>query len=145
MIIAKPVIDKQFWILQQNNQKVGNVEACAGGFQVRINNTVQQYKTIRMVKQRTDIQFESPTRRQPSTVGNEVHGFPAKSRVYNAVWDVTHRLPLFTKTKKSKSWFAAGWYRVKQNRGWQVVQDPKLITLKRYPYKGPYTNPEVAE
>jgi hypothetical protein len=36
MLVAKPVIDKQFWILQENNRKVGNVEACAGGYQVRI-------------------------------------------------------------------------------------------------------------
>jgi len=30
-LVAKPVIDKQFWILQDGNQKVGNIEACAGG------------------------------------------------------------------------------------------------------------------
>ena len=36
MIIAKPVIDKKFWILQKDNEKVGNIEACAGGFQVCI-------------------------------------------------------------------------------------------------------------
>ena len=30
MIIAKPVIDKQFWILKDGDRKVGNVEACAG-------------------------------------------------------------------------------------------------------------------
>jgi hypothetical protein len=31
MIVAKPVVEKQFWILQQDEQKVGNVEACQGG------------------------------------------------------------------------------------------------------------------
>ena len=31
MIVAKPVIDKQFWILQRDEEKIGNVEACAGG------------------------------------------------------------------------------------------------------------------
>ena len=41
-LIAKPVIDKQFWILQENNQKVGNIEACAGGYQVKINNQIAQ-------------------------------------------------------------------------------------------------------
>jgi hypothetical protein len=47
-LIAKPVIDKQFWILQENNQKVGNIEACAGGYQVKINNQIAQYKTIKI-------------------------------------------------------------------------------------------------
>ena len=37
-LIAKSILDKQYWILQQDNKKVGNVEACAGGYQVKINN-----------------------------------------------------------------------------------------------------------
>jgi len=40
-LIAKPVIDKQFWILQKDNQKVGNIEACNGGYQVKINNQIK--------------------------------------------------------------------------------------------------------
>jgi hypothetical protein len=49
MIIAKPVIDKQFWILQEDNRKIGNVEACQDGYQVRINNQVAQFKTISQI------------------------------------------------------------------------------------------------
>ena len=56
-IIAKPVIDKKFWILKKDNEKVGNVEACPGGYQVTINNSVEKYKTIRMVQQRANIHF----------------------------------------------------------------------------------------
>ena len=44
MIVAKPVIDKQFWILQEDNRKVGNIEACADGYQVKINNQIAQFK-----------------------------------------------------------------------------------------------------
>ena len=57
-IVAKTVIDKQFWILQEDNRKIGNVEACQDGYQVRINNQVAQFKTIRMLQQRVDIKFE---------------------------------------------------------------------------------------
>jgi hypothetical protein len=59
MLVAKPVIDKQFWILQKDNEKVGNIEACAGGYQVKINNQVAQFKTIKLAAQRVNIQFES--------------------------------------------------------------------------------------
>lgn len=143
MIVAKPVIDKQFWILQQDNEKIGNVEACAGGYQVRINNVIQQYKSIRMVTQRHDIMFAPPEKTVKKTE-NEVHGFPAASRVYNAMWDVKHRLPIYTKTKKSKSWFAAGWYSVQRGRSRKIMQDPKLITLQRYAYTGPFHSQEQA-
>lgn len=143
MLIAKPVLDKQFWILQENDRKVGNIEACAGGYQVKIDNKIQTFKTIRMVAQRANIHFESKTRASKSN-SHMVHGFPCVGRAYNPVWDVPHQLPLYTKTKKSKSWFAAGWYAIKRGRAWKVTHDPKLITLQRYPYQGPFHNDEAA-
>jgi hypothetical protein len=144
-LIAKPVIDKQFWILQDGNQKVGNVEACAGGYQVRLHNQVTQFKTIKMAAQRVNIQFESgvqPTQSRPTN--NLVHGFPAAGRVYNPMWDVKMKLPVYTKTNKSKSWFAAGWYRVCKGRSWSVIHDPKMIMLQRYSYQGPFVSKEAA-
>jgi hypothetical protein len=144
MIIAKPVIDKKFWILQKDNEKVGNIEATAGGFQVCIENRVEQYKTIRMAAQRANIQFETSVVVKSKPSVSTVHGYPTVGRVYNPVWDVPHHLPLYTKTKKSKSWFAAGWYTVKRGRKWKVVQDPKLITLERYAFHGPFHTKESA-
>jgi hypothetical protein len=137
-LIAKPVIDNEFWILQENNRKVGNVEACAGGYQVKINNQVAQFKTIRMAAQKVNIKFES--RPQSTTVvnDNQVHGYPTQGRVYNAMWSVTQQLPVYTCTAKSKSWFAAGWYRVRRGRVWQTMLAPKLIVLQRYAYAGPF-------
>ena len=144
-LIAKPVIDRKYWILQENNQKVGNVEACDGGYQVRINNQVAQFKTIRMVEQRVHVQFEpgvKVVKTRPET--NLVHGYPVAGRVYNPMWDVPKKLPIYTKTTKSKSWFAAGWYQVKKGRNWTIVQGPKLILLQRYPYSGPFHTKETA-
>ena len=144
MIVAKPIIEKQFWILQKDNQKIGNVEACAGGYQVRINNTVAQYKTIKMVEQRADIRFEPITLKITKPQANLVHGYPVSGRVYNPIWDIPHHLPLFTRTTKSKSWFAAGWYAVKKGRHWITVQNPKLIVLQRYSYQGPFYTEQEA-
>lgn len=145
-LIALPVVDKQYWILKENDRKVGNVEACAGGYQVKIRNQIAQYKTIRMVEKRVNIHFESaPQKVKSSDSKNSVHGYPVAGRVYNPMWDIPQRLPIYTKTNKSKSWFAAGWYRVKKGRNWQVVQGPKLIMIQRYPYHGPYYTREEAE
>lgn len=138
-LIAKPVIDKQFWILQDGNQKVGNIEACAGGYQVKINNQVAQFKSIRTAARTVNISFEpSPKTSKPKTLVDHVHGYPVCGRVHNPMWDVSQQLPVYTKTAKSKSWFAAGWYNVRRGRHWKTVQCPKLIVLQRYPYQGPY-------
>ena len=144
-LIAKPVIDRKYWILQENNQKVGNVEACDGGYQVRINNQVAQFKTIRMVEQRVHVQFEpgvKVAKSRPET--NLVHGYPVAGRVCNPMWDVSQHLPVYTKTNKSKSWFSAGWYNVRKGRHWRTVLSPKLIVLQRYPYQGPYYSEQQA-
>jgi hypothetical protein len=138
-LIAKPVIDKQFWILQDGDQKVGNIEACAGGYQVKIQNQIAQFKTIRMAAERIDIQFE-PIKKITTgkPIKNLVHGYPSAGKIYNPMWDIKMKLPVYTKTNKSKSWFAAGWYNVRKGRTWRTVLAPKLIVLQRYAYQGPY-------
>jgi hypothetical protein len=143
MIEAKPVIPNRYWILKQDNRKVGQIEADDSGVTVKIQNRVAGYKTIRMASREANIEFTKLSSAKPAT--NQVHGFEVTGRVYNPVWDVKHRLPLFTRDTKSKSWYAAGWYMVKQHRAWKAVQNPKLITLQRYQYQGPFHTQQQAE
>ena len=145
-LVAKPVIDNEFWILQENNRKVGNVEACAGGYQVKINNQVAQFKTIGMAAQRANIEFEPAVKLyKPKATMDQVHGYPVHGRVHNPMWDVTQQLPVYTKSAKSKSWFAAGWYRVHRGRTWTTMLAPKLIVLQRYAHTGPFLTQETAD
>jgi hypothetical protein len=143
MIEAKPVIPDRYWILKQNNRKVGQIEADDSGVTVKIQNRVAGYKTIKMASREANIEFTKLPSTKP--MANQVHGFEVTGRVYNPVWDVKHRLPLFTRDTKSKSWYAAGWYVVKQHRAWKAVQNPKLITLQRYQYQGPFHTQQQAE
>jgi 1,4-dihydroxy-2-naphthoyl-CoA synthase len=144
-LIAKPVIDKQFWILQKDNEKIGNIKACNGGYQVKIDNQITQYKTIRMATRHIDIKFEAPVKlTKPKVTVDRVHGYPVTGRVYNPMWDVSQQLPVYTQTAKSKSWIAAGWYNVRKGRHWKIVQAPKLIVLQRYPYQGPFHSEDEA-
>ena len=144
-IIAKPIVKDQFYILTQDDKKVGNIEATGDGFAVRINNKVMPFKTMAMIRKQVDIEFPAvgnKPNREPASY--QVQGYPSGSRVYNPIWNVQHKLPLFTKNNKSRSWYAAGWYQVKQRRTWAIVQSPKLITLERYPYQGPFYTKEEA-
>lgn len=142
-VIAKPIVDKQFWILKQDDEKVGNVQAVSNGYRLTLNNTVIEYKTIRMLRKQTNIEFvDAETSSKPDT--HQVNGYQTGCKAYNPIWNVQMHLPLFTKQNKSKSWFAAGWYRVKQHSTWKVTRNPKLITLQRYKYVGPFHTEEQA-
>ena len=144
-IIAKPIVKDQFYILTKDDKKIGNIEATGDGFAVRINNQVIPFKTMAMIRKQVDIEFPAvgnKPNKEPASY--QVQGYPSGSRVYNPIWNVQHKLPLFTKNNKSRSWYAAGWYQVKQRRTWSIVQSPKLITLERYPYQGPFYTKEEA-
>jgi hypothetical protein len=142
-IVATPVIDKQYWILKRDDQKIGALEAEADGYTMRIDNSVKKFKTIPMVRKNTNIVFEPAIKTTPPKA-NHVYGIDTGCKTFNPIWDVKHKLPLFTKERKSKSWYAAGWYRVKQHRHWRIFQNPKLIVLERYQYQGPFHTKEQA-
>ena len=144
MIIAKPIVNNQYWILKKDDAKVGNIQIAAdGSYDVKILDKQANFKTIPMLRNSVDIEFEkqeSLSEPEPE----QVHGYRTDCPTFNGMWNVQLKLPLFTKEEKSKSWFAAGWYRVKQHRTWKVVQNPKLITLERYKFQGPYHTKEEA-
>jgi hypothetical protein len=144
MIQAKPVIPDQYWILREDDRKVGNIEAEAGGYLVNLNGETVKIKTLTTLTKRVDIDFLSIPRSEPETARNQVHGYPTDETPHNAIFDVKHQLPLWTREPRSKSWYAAGWYRIKQHRNWITVQCPKLIVLERYQYQGPFHTREEA-
>ena len=146
MIIAKPVIKDKFWILKQDDHKVGNIEAVGDEYSIKINDTITRVKNISTIRHNPDFAFDPPPTIKKISAVDQVHGYSTGTRAYNSMWDVKKKIPLFTKTKKSKSWYAAGWYRIKQGRSWDTVFCPKLITLQRYPYSGPcYTEGNANE
>ena len=56
-IIAKPVIADRYWILKKDNRKIGQIEADSEGIVVKIQNTVQRYKTLKMAGRAAGIEF----------------------------------------------------------------------------------------
>lgn len=143
MILAKPVIANRYWILKQEDRKVGSIEAHPDGYQVRVNDSVARFKTRPMLRKTVGIDFH-PVFKKTKPPQNQVYGYDVGCRAYNQIWDVRRRIPLFTKTPRSKSWYAAGWYKVKQHRRWCVMHNPKLIILDRYQFQGPFHTQEKA-
>ena len=50
------------------------------------------------------------------------------------------KVKFLAKTKKSKCYYAAGWYSIKQNTEYATIFCPKYIFIQRYPYYGPFMN-----
>jgi hypothetical protein len=141
MVTAKPIVKNKFWILRDEQRKVGTVEKSTNGFILTMNNQQSEYKTITKLKNDSNITFEEFAKQQKKK-GFEVHGFLTKHKPYNGIYNVQDRLPIYTANKKSKSWYAAGYYQITINGKTKVHFCPKVILLKRYSYIGPVKSPD---
>lgn len=135
---ALPVVKNKFWIVERDGEKIATIQAVdEGGFVFVDKEKRQPYASVRSIKNKLNIVFDKPEKSKQEA-GNEVYGFPTSTKAYNCLYDVSKRLPIYTKNAKSKSYFCAGHYAVKFNNSWTKTFCPKLITLQRYDFVGPY-------
>lgn len=136
-LIAKPVIKDQYWVVTDGERKVGNVVANGTGFEVKIHGNKTQFDDTTSLTNKTNIEFQTiktiKTRNQSTVVNHPIFG-----KMYNTVIEVKRKINLFTKTPKSKCYFAVGWFAVKLHGDFEAVMCPKYIFIQRYPYVGPF-------
>lgn len=136
-LIAKPIVKNQYWIITDGNKKVGNIEANNAGYGMQLNGNFLQFNNTDEIKKKTKIRFE-PVKSNNAKINLPYPEYPAVNKTYNDVFDVKRGLHLFTKSKKSKCLYAAGYFVMEQNGASSVVFCPKYIFIQRYGYKGPY-------
>ena len=148
MIKAKSIVPDQYWILTDSRGKIGNIQAQDHGFKVTMQNSTMTIDDLAALAQTMPVQFESTVSSTATTHTEDqrsVHGYPVPCLPHNAVWDLRRRIPLWTRDAHSRSWLAAGWYRVRLHRTWKTVLCPKTILLDRYPWQGPYHDQQEAD
>ena len=146
-LTAKQVIKNKYWIVEeQNGDKVATIQAIDhGGFvYVQEKNRVK-YPSISLLSREHNIVFESkkPTNKQKQHT-SDLYGYPITGLAYNAFWDVKNKNAIFTKKKRSKCFFSAGYFAIKLTTGWTVCLCPKMISLNRYEHVGPFKTIEEA-
>jgi len=136
-LIAKPIIDDQYWVVTDGTKKVGNVLADGSGYEVKLNGDQTHFDTTDEVVKFTKIKFET-IRNGAKEVKSPYPEYPTTAKVYNSIFDLKRKIHLYTKNKKSKCYHAAGWYAMNTNGQNQVIFCPKYIFIQRYKYSGPY-------
>jgi len=144
-LLAKSIVKNKCWVVEDNGNKIGTILANQKGVVYTHDETKEQFSSFKLLSDRYNIVVEKNRSKVKQEV-IEVYGYPCSHNAQNILWDVPKKLPVFTKGRKSKSFFCAGYYIVKFNNGWVKSYCPKLITLNRYPYAGPYkTQQEMLE
>jgi len=138
---AKPIIQDKFWIVEENGQKVATLRKNEDDRFVMSNHDgVKIYETKESLTREFGKNFfvVKIVKEADNSEPNEVHGFPTSTAPHNPLYDVKRKLPLFTKSSDSKSLYCAGYYTIRFEKGWVKSFCPKLITLQRYEFKGPF-------
>lgn len=136
-LVAKPVINNQYWVITDGSKKVGNVIADGSGFDVKLDGRLSHYENTNEITKLTKIRFQ-PIKSNKPKLQVPYPEFPTTKKFYNSIFDLKRKLHLFTQTKKSKCYHAAGWFVLNQNNVNQVIFCPKYIFIQRYKYIGPY-------
>lgn len=139
-IKAKPILDNKFWIIEDEGVRIGTLTKDDDSYVVSSKGEVSFYRSESQLKKKFGKNFLTAKISKPDDSNNlnDVHGYPTRSKPYNSMFDISRKLPLFTKSEKSKSVYCAGYYLIKFNVNWLKSFCPKLITVERNEYMGPY-------
>lgn len=135
---AKAILENKFWIVEEEGVRVGTLSKNDEGFVVTAKGKIEFYKSESQLKKKFGKNFLVANISTKEDNVREVHGYPTRATPYNSMFDIKRKLPLFTKSEKSKSVYCAGYYLIKFNVNWLKSFCPKLITIERNEYIGPF-------
>jgi len=137
---AKTILKDKFWIVEEAGQNVGTLSFNDEKFMFSASSGVAFFDNITQLKSELGLTIFDKDNTVKLETEKEIYGFPTSTTPYNVIYDVHRKFALFTKSIKSKSLYCAGYYIIQFDKGWVKSFCPKLITLERYNYKGPFKN-----
>ena len=138
---AKPVLKDKFWIVEDNEKRIGTLSWSDDRYMFSSHAETCFFDNERQINKKLGIIIwgeETSTKKILDNEDLQIHGYPTRVTPYNSMYDVKRKLPLFTKSEKSKSLYCAGYYIIRFEKGWVKSFCPKLITVERYETRGPF-------
>lgn len=140
---AKVIVPNKMWIVEESGTKLGTLNKEKNGYAFFRKGIKLELHDLSEVKAKfgseifkENIAAIKATAKIPDQY--QIYDFPCNDKPYNPVYNVKNRLPIYAKGAKSKSLYCAGHYIIQFRKGWVKSLCPKLITLERYPYQGPF-------
>jgi hypothetical protein len=148
-LLAKPIVKNKFWIVENHGKKIATIQTIdeTGGVVYVQDQERSYFPSVKLLGKKHNIVFDKQKKTEKPPVKQniyDVYGYSSTFKPYNLLYDVRKKLPIFTKTAKSKSYFCAGHYLIKFSTVWTKAFCPKLITLQRYEFVGPFETKEEA-
>ena len=138
-IKANTVLKNKFWIVEDDGKKVGTLSHSDDRFLYSCNNQTYFFDNQKQISKKLGkIVWDDKVEKTITPSEKIVHNYPTSVTPFNTMYDVQRKLPLFTKSVKSNSLYCAGYYIIHFDKGWVKSFCPKMVTLERYEFKGPF-------
>lgn len=136
---AKQIVADKFWIVEDSGNQVATIQSTITGDMVYVTNKSREsFPSISMLADKYNISFKDAKRNVIVSKQHQVNNFPCKDEPFNQVIDIRKQIPIYTKTLQSRSFYCAGYYVIEYPYGNVVEFSPKLITLDRNAFRGPF-------
>jgi hypothetical protein len=146
--VAKVLVPNKVWIVEDGGKKLGTLNKEKKGFSFYYRgqkidlHSKEEVKNQFGVDVTREVEKIIKIQKIKNVNPNIVYEFPCSSKPHNPVYNIKKKLPIYSKSNKSKSLYCAGYYIIQFRKGWVKSFCPKLITLERYPYNGPFKTEE---
>lgn len=138
-IKTKQLLRDRFWIIEHNGSRIGTIQRHdQNQFIVTGTDSSVTNCTLEEIEDKFNLFDATDVVEHKQDLVKEVYGYPTKHSPYNAVFDVHHKLPLYSKSPNSDNMYAAGYYCVKFPKGWVKGYCPKLSTIAENDFEGPF-------
>ena len=122
------------WIITDNKDKdkLGSiVKTPQNRYEVRFNGLEKFYTKDKLIKSFGSQLFAPTPVKIQDANNNVVYDYPCDNHPYNKMFYVKHKLPIYTKERKSKSFYCAGYYLIRK-KGWTEEFCPKFGLIIEY-------------
>jgi hypothetical protein len=139
-VISKVLIPNKEWILEKDKEKIGSIAKSKKGYSFLRKGHNIVFKNLKQIEEELGIDLleKKVPKFEIEPASYTIYEYPCSSKPFEPVYNVKKKLPLFAKSLKSKSQYCAGYYVIKFRKGWVKSFCPKLITLQRYQFQGPF-------
>lgn len=142
--VAKVLVPNKIWIVEDGGHKIGTLNKEKKGFSFYVKGQKIPFPTKDSIKSQfgedvtNEVEKIIKVTATKNNDANDVYEYPCSSKPHHPVYNIKKKLPIYAKSNKSKSLYCAGYYVIQFRKGWVKSFCPKLITLERYPYRGPF-------
>lgn len=145
MLIAKPVVKNKFWIVESDGKKIATIQKNPDGVVLVKGNQRQLFSNLKKLGAEVNITFDKVNKKKPVKAELNINGYPTQHSPLSILYDVKNRCYIYTRSKKSKSYYCAGYYLINFNESWVKSFCPKLISIQRYEFQGPFRTEEEVQ